>query len=556
MDLERLGRFYPYRLSFMRMLVRRMMSADWQIERTMFDLDDDGYGESVYELTASAAKFSFVIFSNYLDPARRSDRVIADEWDMTAVFCAGAVDKARIKVLQGNVPLQERGRFDATCLVLTRANKSVRNFEHVVESLALGKQPSLSKLAGVGYLYRTTAVYGSGKFGMADWEKVQTHYPQFARPFFAEMFSCFMIRQFSLDQAEYLAKRRLPGSAVPLDNAIKRYMGIGNATGLGMAPYLINHPLLIDRWIEVREIALARVLNLSRPTEKKIAQLSALMQKAIQHLSEIATDNQAQKKSNETTMEETIGLRRWLDETQASLRNWWKFVDFFNCSTSIETQELMNTLLIEIHPEQLDDLEDLMCVAERYDLDPTMSAKQLRELIESNYAWALAIDFNTEGAEGVFWYRSEEKMEPRLGRRDTDAGAEREMLVGIARSVRQCYDALCAAAIKNENLSVAEFVTEHHQHRHIIRRVQTLAASSYGDIRANLLDAGVKPIHLLRCKLSFFGVSKFDPRSRLWVRNTMFQGAPVVSDIGQTFEDDWCFPTVLPVGTNTEDFSN
>jgi len=520
------------------------MTANWKIEQTIFDLDDDGYGEAVYELTASGAKFSFVIFSNYLDPSRRSDRVIADEWDMTAVFCAGTVDKARIKALKSNVPLQERGRIDAACLVLTRANKSVRNFEHVVESLAAGEQPSLSKLASVGYLYRTTAVYGSGKFGMADWDKVRTHYPQFARPFSAEMFACYMIRQFSFDQAEYLAVRRAPDNAVPLDNAIKRYMGIGNATGLGMAPYLVNHPLLIDRWIEVREIALARVLSLSQPTKKKLARLSALMQKAIQHLKEIATDNQAQNKINATTMQEAVGLHRWLKEMQASLATWGQFVDFFNCSTSIETQELMNTLLVEIHPEHLEDLEDLMCVAERYDLDPTMSAKQLREIIESNYAWALAFDFNSAGAEGVFWYRSEEKMEPRLGVRDTDTGADREMMVGIARSVRLCYDALCAALVKSNNASVAEFIIEHPQHRQIVRRVQTLAESPYGDIRANLLDADVQPIHLLRCKLSFFGVSKFDPRSRFWVRNTMFQGAPVVSDIGKAFEDDWCFPTV------------
>ena len=213
----------------------------------------------------------------------------------------------------------------------------------------------------------------------------------------------------------------------------------------------------------------------------------------------------------------------------------------------------MNTLLIEICPEYLDDLEDSMCVSERYEMDPTMPAKQLREIIESKYAWALAMDFGSEGAKGVFWYRSEEKMEPRLGVRDTDAGAERELMVGIAHSVRQCYDALCVALINNDGSSVAEFVIEHPKHRQIVRRVQTLAESSYGDIQANLLDADVKPIHLLRCKLSFFGVSKFDPKSRLWVRNTMFQGAPVVSDIGETFEDDWCFPTVPVIDTEKEE---
>ena len=64
----------------------------------------------------------------------------------------------------------------------------------------------------------------------------------------------------------------------------------------------------------------------------------------------------------------------------------------------------------------------------------------------------------------------------------------------------------------------------------------------FGDIQENLLDKDVLPIHLLRCKLAFFGVGKFDPKSRLWVRNTMFQGAPLITDLGNEIDDDWSFP--------------
>ena len=38
----------------------------------------------------------------------------------------------------------------------------------MVDSLSNGKQPNKEILSKVGYLYRTTAVYGSGKFGLAD----------------------------------------------------------------------------------------------------------------------------------------------------------------------------------------------------------------------------------------------------------------------------------------------------------------------------------------------------------------------------------------------------
>ena len=61
---------------------------------------------------------------------------------------------------------QEVGRLSYKELTLSRANKSVRVFNHVVESLR--KCTNLDLLEKVGYLYRTTAVYGSGKFGLAD----------------------------------------------------------------------------------------------------------------------------------------------------------------------------------------------------------------------------------------------------------------------------------------------------------------------------------------------------------------------------------------------------
>ena len=39
---------------------------------------------------------------------------------------------------------------------------------------------------------------------------------------------------------------------------LRRRLGVGNSTGLGMAPFLVTHALLVDRWITGRETALAR----------------------------------------------------------------------------------------------------------------------------------------------------------------------------------------------------------------------------------------------------------------------------------------------------------
>ena len=77
-----------------------------------------------------------------------------------------------------------------------------------------------------------------------------------------------------------------------------------------------------------------------------------------------------------------------------------------------------------------------------------------------------------------------------------------------------------------EGKTVGEFLLAHPEHRHAVRRVQIAAKHPFAEIRDNLIDAEMLPIDLLRCKLSFFGATKFDPRSDRWVRICMYQGAP------------------------------
>lgn len=538
MDLARLGAFYPYPLSFMRSLIRRILNEKWDIQRAQISLCNDGFGHVVYEISTPNQVYSYVVFVKYLDPDFRSDRVIAEDWDMTVALCEGKIDADRLAVLRSNVPLQEQGRVDTKCFVLSRANKSARNFNYVVDRLATGQQPDLDIMAKVGYLYRTTAVYGSGKFGMADWEKVRTTYVDFARPYAAEMFSCFLIRDFSLFQANHVAKIRSPETAVAMDKNIERYVGIGNATGLGMAPYLINHPLLITNWVEIRETALARVKRAGLMNIDTRGEFICLAEKAMQHLNEVATNNEDQNAINTNACTDTACLLQWF-ETQTGLENWTQVTDYAESNFGHEAQELLHALLLELFAYLFLDLEDQLNVEEKYDLIPEMPVSQLSKTIEDKYDWALGVDFNDKDCLGTFWYRSEEKQEPRLGNRYDDPGADREMLLGIACCIRECYDDLTGY---DENAGTAEFAMAHPEHRYTIRRIQTMAHTRYGEIRANVLDKDVLPIHLLRCKLSFFGVGKFDPRSRLWVRNTMFQGAPLISDIGATTEDTWCFP--------------
>ena len=72
----------------------------------------------------------------------------------------------------------------------------------------LGIQPDVNYLKRAGYIYRTTAVYGNGKFGIADYGRIKSN-PDFGRPFSAQMAAVYVLRQFSIDQAEHIAHQGL-----------------------------------------------------------------------------------------------------------------------------------------------------------------------------------------------------------------------------------------------------------------------------------------------------------------------------------------------------------
>ena len=541
MRLERMGSAFQTRISFMRSLVRRMHREAWTIEQTRFDLDDDGFGVAVYTVCGPERSYSLVAFANPLDDDQRTDRVIAEAWDASFVLYDGVPSDEDIARLALGTPRQEAGRFEGSELVLSRANRSMRLFDYVCTSLAAGVQPDIARLAEVGYLMRTTAVYGNGKFGVGDRIKIADR-PELAGPFQAELLTVYLIRCFTLDQVEHVAKARSSGQFVSLERSRKRFLGIGNATGLGMAPFLVTHPDLIHRWAYARESALARVRQVEEATPEKIDRFWALLARARQHLDEWQVEDSRQHASILETRSGVARISEWVSGADSPLvekQPWDRLYQMAEAHLSVESQEFLVSLLIELYPELVDELEATLSSLGRSSIDARQSMHELRSTIERDYGWALEIDFERPGSQQHFWYTSANKLEPRFGDRYSDVGADREMPLAIARDVQQLYRQL---KVTGDAVSLAQYLLLHPEHRHVVRRIQANAINTYGEVQDNLIDEVCLPLHLLRYKLAFFGASKFDPKSSLWTRITLFQGAPLVDELHGEDADDWCFP--------------
>ncbi len=543
MKLARMGAFHQTRLSFMRALLRQLKHDGWMFARTKWDVDEQGVGVAVYEARGPERVYSLVCFAHDLPPEKRSDRVIADAWDATFTLFDGIPTQADIARLARNVPLQEAGTCSETELVLARANRSVRLFEHVVDRLSRGEQPDPAQIESVGYLMRTTAVYGNGKFGLGDRERIAQR-PEFRGAFRAELLAVWLIRWFTLDIAEHLARVRAPSRAIVMDSAIRLRLGVGNSTGLGMAPFLGTHPGLLHTWIHARETALGRVRGIEHVTESSRSRFLETLTRAQHGVAGWETGNERQASRIEVLLEDMELLQQHVDSGILDKPYPWdSLVTWSESALSLEGQEMLVSLVIEPYGDMVDELADTMAVDEMplTAINGAMTVAEALDIIEHHYAWALAIDFDDTQCSARFWYVSEEKLEPRLGERFDEPGAEKEQPLTFGRDIRRLHGALQA---QPGDQILATFLMERPEFRSEVRRLQTVSRMPYAEIRDNLIDAELVPVDLLRCKLSFFGATRFDPRSDRWVRITMFQDAPYPDDFQDDLVDDWVYPAL------------
>lgn len=541
MRLARMGSFHQTRLSFMRALLRRLRREQWRFEQSRWEIDANGVGFAVYTAYGPRHNYSLIAFAHDLPPEMRSDRVIATAWDATFCLFDGVPSDADIERLRANVPLQEAGRISDSELSLSRANRSVRLWSHVVERLAAGEQPDIAQVDQVGYLIRTTAVYGSGKFGAADRYRIQDRLLA-GGPFRIEMLSVYLTRAFSLDLVEHRARQLGGEKAVVIEPRLRRRFGVGNSTGLGMAPFLINHPLLLHRWIDAKETAILRVRSVRVASAAEQAHFRCLLQRARSNVELWHSEHPLQTEKLRQLRSDLRALQLHLEDVDLAADHAWDALyRWAEQQLSLEGQEQLLALLLEPYGALIDDLTAHMWADEyaAFRIDGGERVGELRERLECEYHWAIAVDYAEPNNCARFWYVSEEKLEPRLGERFDEPGAEYEQPLDVGRAAANLYQAL--SEWDNKAL-LADFLLAAPEHRHTVRRVQLQAKYPFAEIRDNLISDDMLPIDLLRCKLSFFGATHFDPRSDRWVRICMFQHAPFPHELAVLPDDDWAYP--------------
>jgi hypothetical protein len=538
MKLSRLGSFHQSKLSFLRSFLKEF--KDWEYKRDLLDLNKLGYGTAVYSFKKDKRVYSLICFANELSKNERSDRVIATKWDAAFTLHDGVPTKLDIERLKNEVPKQEVGRLSYKELTLSRANKSVRVFDHVVENLSNGIQPDINLLSKVGYLYRTTAVYGSGKFGLADRFRIKNR-EEIYGPFRLEMMLVYLVRQFTFDQVNHVAKNKNPKKAINLDEDICRSLGIGNSTGLGMAPFIVNHPTLLNNWIYARETALKKIRELKDIKKEDSNLFKTCLKKSLKNITSWNTDSDYQKKKIKSLLSDLNNFILYIEKNfdfsiKFAFNEIYKWVEK---NSGEECTEYVVSMMMEPYDDIINPLINKMSSEEEkyFNIPTYRTVIELKYILESRYSKILDIDFVKKENNQNFWFISKNKEEPRLADRFKENGSELEQPLAIARDIKKLYEKLLKS---QNNLTIAKFLVNNSDLRHVVRRAFIVEKFPYSEIQDNTIGKFVVPIDMLRLKLSFFGALKFDPRSDKWLRICMFQGAPLPKEL-KNYDDHWVY---------------
>ena len=351
----------------------------------------------------------------------------------------------------------------------------------------------------------------------------------------------YLVRQFTFDQVNHVAKQKNPRKAVTLDLEICRNLGIGNSTGLGMAPFIVNHPTLLNNWIYARETALKNIREIKNVKPDDSELFKTCLKKSIKNITSWNTESKYQQKKINSLLND---LNKFIQFIEKDFDYSKEFVfnniyQWAEDNLGEECVEYLVSLMMEPYDDIVNPLINQMSSEEEkyFNIPTDRTVADLREILETKYQEILKIDFSEKKNNQNFWFISKNKEEPRFANRFEENGSDLEQPLAIARDIKKLYEALSVA--KNSS-TISKFLINNNELRHVVRRAFIIEKFPYSEIQDNIIGQSLIPIDMLRLKLSFFGALKFDPRSDKWLRICMFQGAPLPDEL-KNYDAQWVY---------------
>ncbi|MEV8336811.1 hypothetical protein [Leucobacter sp. NPDC077196] len=531
MNPRRLGALQPNRLSAARSLYAKMHREHWRIELVAADIDRVGAGRVLYRVDAGGHVMHVVAFSEEPKMVDRSPRIIGSSWDIVGALIDGEVTDEELEDTRTAIPRLYAGRATPETLVWFRANRSIRVFDHVVDALSAAQQPDLERIAEVGYLLRNTGLDGNGTFGTKDFQNYGAEHP-LATPYYAQLFTAYMMREISLDLVNRIARAR-SADAVEADERTRGSIAVGNGSALGLVLLTMNRPQLVNAWLSGYETLLAGVFE-RYVTAEVFARVDELLCEAIEFKEQDSTDYGVFP-SGEAVAVDLAVVRRLLRKAE-QMHAAGVAVTLGEVSRSIpdtvtpDAQEMFHSLLLELAPvEQVVEATRSLIVDERKQVDPTATVAQLSAQISRAFAWVTEFPVASREDRSRIWYKSRNSEEPRSGPVAEVPDRTNDLAVDLLGGVRELQQAL-GHAIPAER--VGRFVARHPHLGQIVGYVQATADLPYATPHMDVRDDRFVPAYIIRLFNAFcYGLDKTRDVHQRNLRGLIFENAHFGRDL-------------------------
>ncbi|WGW13233.1 hypothetical protein LWF01_05555 [Saxibacter everestensis] len=556
MDPRNLGAMQPTRLSASRSFMSKMIRENWRIEREVFEIDRRGNGQARYSISTPEGALTFLAFMSEPSNKNRTGRIIGTSWDMIGALIDGVATAEQVRETEEELPRLYEGRATANTLMWFRSNQSLRIFRAVRAALARGDQPDIKDLRHVGYIMRNTGLDGNGTFGTTPFAAIRKDHP-LKSSYHAQMLSAYLMRELSVDLVEELARLDAPDTAVCIDPSIKRLIGVGNGSALGLAMLFYNRPILVNSYISAYLKVVDHVLRSETlGTKEDFTTLEDHLNRTIRYRSFLTTSY----RFFTSNMEIVADLRRIRAKVRAAARG--EVIPAAgdtvlatihreaSAQVSKEALHSFNTLLMELVPDYCAQIsEQYLNFEENLALDPTTPLNTLREVITTSFQWALSLPLNDDENRDRVWYQSRAAEEPRSGPREEVPEAH-ELIQSYPLYVRELLSAIDHA---EHGTTLGDLLSNHPELEYITRLVLSLKDKPYATAYADPHDTDFVPVWVIRFVNSFIhGLDRTEDHMGRDVRGLIFESAPYRDEIAEADDSTWWWSYEKPaVSTRT-----
>ena len=308
-----------------------------------------------------------------------------------------------------------------------------------------------------------------------------------------------------------------------------------------MAPFIVNHPTLLNNWILSRETALKKIREIKIVENEDSELFKDCVKKSLKNITSWNTDSEYQQNKIKLLLKDLENFIDYIEnnfnfKTEYPFNTIYMWLEQNVCEECIE---YIVSIMMEPYNNITEPLVSNMSSDEDkyFNIPTNRKVHELIGIIEARYPNILEINFDQKENNQNFWFISKNKEEPRLADRFEEHGSELEQPLAIARDIKKLYEKLL---LEKNNSTIAKFLSLNSELRHVVRRAFIIEKFPYSEIQDNTISKSIVPIDMLRLKLSFFGALKFDPRSDKWLRICMFQGAPLPNEL-KDYNQHWVY---------------